>query len=129
MEEVGVPLKENAQGQQRRGFTPYSPTPRLKLYPLHFGLGSEEEEEERGERWTTRAEMLTGLRELLCRVWEPMGCRKFGVAGEPGDSATFLLGCSPRCAMSEQEISQDVPERAWLRTLCPILAQILQNGS
>lgn len=48
MEEVGVPLKENAQGQQRRGFPPYSPTPRLKMYPLHPGLGSEEEEEERG---------------------------------------------------------------------------------
>lgn len=48
MEEVGVPLKENAQGQQRRGFPPNSSTPRLKMYPLHSGLGSEEEEEGRG---------------------------------------------------------------------------------
>lgn len=128
-----MPLKENAQGQQRRGFPPYSPTPRLKMYPLHPGLGSEEEEEERGGEVTMRAEMLTGLRELLCTQFQrhglAMGCREFGVAGEQGHSATFLLGRSPRCVMSEQEISQDVPERAWLRTLCAILAQILQNGS
>ena len=35
----------------------------------------------------------------------------------------------PRLVMFEQDISQDGPQKAWLRILCLILAQKLHNGS
>lgn len=35
----------------------------------------------------------------------------------------------PRSVMFEQAISQDGPQKAWMRILCLILAQKIHNGS
>lgn len=69
------------------------------------------------------------------RPGSPCGHKDFGEAGEQEGSATFFHGHSPgrlqepRWDMSEQNISQDGPQKAWLRMLCPILAQKLHSGS
>lgn len=69
------------------------------------------------------------------RDWELMLLQRIWMGWRAGVSATFFHSHNPerlqepKWVKSEQDISRDGPQKAWVRTLHPVLAQELHNGS